>query len=234
MIKPQKYTAICTAKERVSAKVYVAEFAILELGGMRYQPGHTIMLMIAPAINRSMSIASAPRDEHKFTLAYDVSPGGPGSQWMMHLNIGDSIPFMGPLGKFLWDEASPRKKVFVATGTGIAPYRAMLDHWLDLGAPSQISLYWGLRHEEDIFWHEYITQMVQAHPNLHYLLTLSKPTPAWGGPKGHVTDHLFVQEAQMSNSDFYLCGNRAMVSEVYERLLAAKVPEAQVKRELFF
>lgn len=233
-MKSQKYTAVCVVKEKVSAKVYVADFAIRESGGMPHAAGHTIMLMLADGVHRSMSLASAGAQSEKFTLAYDVSPGGPGSRWMINLRVGETVSFVGPLGAFLLDSESRRKKVFVATGTGIAPFRAMIEDWSATGNGGEISLYWGLRHDEDVFWQEYFQKVAQASSNFHFLLTLSQATPAWSGERGRVTDHLFKLESNLQNNEYYLCGNTPMVKEVYERLQAREVPQAQIKRELFF
>jgi len=110
------------------------------------------MLNAAPGVNRSMSIASAPSDKTHILMCHDVSPNGPGSQWTINHNVGDQATFIAPLGMFVMDKESHRKKIMVATGTGVAPYRSMFIDYLENGGTDDITLYWGLRHEEDVYW----------------------------------------------------------------------------------
>ena len=141
--------------------------------------------------------------------------------------------FMGPLGIFTLDKASPRKKILIATGSGIAPFRAMIHDYLENGGSDDITLYWGLRYPEDIFWQEEFAVLSQKHPNFVFVLTLSQPIPNWQGKSGRVTAHL-GEIQNPTASDFYLCGNKDMVDEVQDHLLAKSVPKEQIKSELFY
>jgi len=129
---------------------------------------------------------------------------------------------------------SPKRKVFVATGTGIAPFYSMIAAYLKEGGAAEVDLYWGLRHEEDIFWQKEFEQLSRTHPNFRFVLTLSQPSDTWQGKRGHVGDHLFAEEKNLSGSDFYLCGNKDMVADMRAKLTAAGVPDMQVKFELFY
>lgn len=238
MIKPQKFTSHLVYIEKVSSKVYLKRFDLVTPREITFLPGQTVMLQVAPGVNRSMSIASPPAENTSILVAHDVSPMGPYSQWTINARVGDEMNFIGPLGVFVLDAASPRKKVFVATGTGIAPFRSMI---LDVFANREsrignreLSLYWGLRHEDDIYWQDEFATLAAKHSNFHFHLTLSQPEGSWQGAHGRVTDHVFGMERNLANSDFYLCGNRAMVEEVRNGLLARNVPKEQIKAELFY
>lgn len=241
--RPQKYTLRLSHLEKVSNKVYLKRFEVVEPSGFTFLAGQTVMLHVAPGVNRSMSIASPPADNTGFWVAHDVSPMGPYSKWTLDAKVGDTMTCMAPLGMFVLDRESPRKKVFVATGTGIAPFRAMLLEQLssnnELNAectnknPS-FTLYWGLRKEEDIFWKQEFDALAANHPNFRFVLTLSQPSDSWKGKVGRVTDHVFFDESSIPESDFYLCGSKAMVNEMEEKLLIAGVPKAQVKKEFFY
>jgi len=95
-------------------------------------------------------------------------------------------------------------------------------------------LYWGLRFAEDIFWKEEFDALAHRHPQFSFHLILSKPSPAWQGLRGHVTEHVLGSEKDFQTSDFYLCGNRAMVGDVCEQLLTRNVPKDHIKKELFY
>lgn len=232
--RPQKYTALVTAKKQVSSKVYVIDFALPESTPFTFLAGQTILWHLAPDVNRSLSIASDPAEPAKLMIANDITPMGPASIRTVEIAVGDEIPFMGPLGIFYLDHESAKKKIFVATGTGVAPFRSMLLRYLKQGGTDDVTLYWGLRYEEDIFWDEEFQDLAQAYPNFRYVLTLSRPTDTWHGKKGRVTDYIFVDESNLKGADVYLCGNKPMIAEMEEKLEAAGVPKEQVKKELFY
>lgn len=232
--KPQKYVTICSAKEQVSSKVYIARFQLEKPNEVAFYAGQTMMLYVAPGINRAMTIASPPQDTHELTIYQDISPGGPGSQWMQALKVGDPVEFMAPLGRFVLDHESPRRRVFVATGTGIAPFRAMLfDTTFDWRA-KETNLYWGLRYEEDVFLNNAFKIFDEQEPNFKFYFVLSKPSVNWKGLSGHVTDHVLANEKEVKETDFYLCGGRSMLTEMKDKLLALGVSETQIKFDPFY
>lgn len=234
MNSPQPYTVRLASKEKVSRTVYLVTFTLVSPPTMPFIPGQHVLVRLAPGVNRSMSIASVPADVGTILMCHDVSPMGPFSQWTINAKVGDELVFVGPLGIFTMDRTSSRRKVFVATGTGVAPFRSMIREALGAGDTSPIALYWGLRHEEDLYWQEEFAALAREHPNFQFVPTLSQPSEQWSGMRGRVTDHVFAMEKNFAIADFYLCGNRAMVEEMRSGLLAHQVPKEQIKTELFY
>jgi len=234
MIRPQRFKAILSKKEKISSKVYEVRLKLTEPQEILYQAGHTIMIYIASGVNRSMSIASPPKETNELTICWDVSPMGPGCQWLLSRQVGDPVEFMGPLGVFLYDHESPRKAVFIATGTGVAPFKSTLEEFLPSGTMKPSTLYFGLRHEEDIFWNERLKELSAQNPSFQYKLVLSQPSDSWQGKKGHVTDFVLQEETDLLMNDYYLCGSGNMVAQVHALLEEKGVPEHQIKKELFF
>jgi CDP-4-dehydro-6-deoxyglucose reductase, E3 len=233
--KPVIYKAKLIEKTPLTAKVFRARYELVDPQTVSFYAGQTIMLKVGGGINRAMSIASPPQDTTVITSVQDVSPGGPGSRWMIGLNLGDTVEFMAPLGRFVVDHESTRKKIFVATGTGIAPFRSMLlDNTDNRVANEDISLYWGLRHEEDAFLCDELKREDEARDKLIFYFTLSQPSDNWQGLRGHVTDHVFKNETDLKNCDFYLCGNRKMLMEMQEKLIANGVSHSQMKFDPFY
>ncbi len=236
--KPQLFTSRLGHIEKISSKVYLKRFDLVEPREMHFTAGQTVMLRVADGVNRSMSIASPPGETASITVAHDVSPMGPYSKWTISAKVGDEMKFMGPLGLFILDPSSRRNKVFVATGTGIAPFRSIL---LDVFSASRASpvpynifLYWGLRFEEDIFWREEFEALSRANPTFSFRLILSRPAPTWAGLTGHVTEHILENEKKLGENDYYLCGNKSMIEDMKEILLMRNVPKEQIKTELFY
>lgn len=234
---PLQYTAVIESKKQLTKNVYLVNFRLQNPPTISFLPGQTISLHAGEQLNRSMSIASAPSDAEHILMVHDVSPLGPGSRWTLAHDVGDIGTFMAPLGIFLLDN-SPRRKVFVATGTGIAPFRSMLLDLFSRNEPStmnnELVVYWGLRFEEDIYWKEEFEDFSRKNPKLTFKLTLSKPRETWNGLRGRVTDHVVQEEKNITESEFYLCGNKEMVRDVEAQLAAAGVPKQQVYKELYF
>lgn len=226
----QKIQVEVVKKEQVTEKVYMVTFRLVDPPTIDFRAGQNMMLMIAPGVNRTMSIASPPSKKDELLMVHDISPMGPGSQWTLGLKVGDRATIVAPTGGMLSFIDSPRRKVMVATGTGIAPFHAMI-----LDKPSYLmSLYWGLRHEEDVYWETEFETIAALNTSFRWQLILSQPTQSWTGARGHVTEHLFSSEKNFTNSEFYLCGNKAMIEEVRAKLLERDVPKEQIKTELFY
>ena len=163
--KPQKFSARLAEIKKISSKVYLERYELLEPKEIVFFPGQTVMLSITQGVNRSMSIASLPDEKNSILLVHDVGPMGPYSKWALAAKVGDPMSFMGPLGIFTLDKESTRNKVFVATGSGIAPFYAMAKDYCSHDGMSTISLYWGLRHEEDIFWQKEFEELAAQFSN---------------------------------------------------------------------
>ncbi len=233
--KPQLYTAKVAEKKQLTKTVYMARYELVDPRLISFVAGQTFMIKIAPGVNRSMSIASPPQDQNALTSIQDVSPGGPGSKWMESLKVGDMLQFMAPLGRFVVNQESPRKRVLVATGSGIAPFRSMMFDASDgLTSDKEVSFYWGLRHKEDIYLQNEIHELQKDFSNLKYYLVLSRPPEGWTGLAGHTTDHVLSIEKDLINSDFYLCGNKNMIKETCDELEKRGVPRTQMHFDPYY
>lgn len=230
----QKFHATVTAKEKISPHVYFVTFALQEPEVIPFRAGQCMMLMVSPGVNRTMSICSVPQETARVSMIADVSPMGPGSKWTIGLRVGDVANFVAPTGVFFFDEASPRKKIFVATGTGVAPFRSMIEEYLAKKGTATIELFWGQRHEEDVYWKENFDTLFDTYPTFSWHQVLSQPTSAWQGLKGHVTEHVLDSVKDLPQHDYYLCGNKNMIEDVRSQLLAKNVPKEQIKTELFY
>lgn len=232
--KPQKYQAVIEKKEQLTEFVYLVTFKLVEPTEITFLAGQTFMLNVAPGINRTMSICSEPSQTTRILMCHDVSPNGPGSKWTLEHNVGDTATFMAPLGMFTLDTESQRRKIFVATGTGIAPYRSMLLDYLLHGGSDDITLYWGMRHEEDLYWVSEFQELSIKYPNFRFVICLSQPSSSWQGSKGRVTEHVVQEELNIERSDVYLCGNQLMIKDIEVQLKDKHVPIHQIFKELYF
>jgi CDP-4-dehydro-6-deoxyglucose reductase, E3 len=171
-----------------------------------------------PTLNRpatrAYSIASPPIQKGRITLLLNLVPGGPGSTYLFGLKEGDATQFKGPAGSFYLKEDGRRDLLFVATGTGIAPFCSMLDHLLESGFSRSIILYWGLRSQRDLYYQKEFEALAEQRPNVRVITTLSRPEPGWTRAIGRVTKLVAEQVTSVANLSVYLCGNSGMIGEV--------------------
>jgi NAD(P)H-flavin reductase len=228
MQQPALHTARIKQIQKLTETVYLFTVSFLDTGAMEFQAGQYGTVIIDGATRRQYSFCSDPKQTDTVQMVIDTKPMGPGSKYFLSKKVGDAIQMLAPLGVFVMTP-SPRKKILIATGTGIAPLKSMI-----FDAPHDIPmvLYWGSRHEEDIYWQEELTQFAASHPHFSYHLILSQPKATWMGETGHVTEHI-AKEKDLSQADFYVCGNKQMIRDIKQLLLAHTVSEEQIKTELF-
>lgn len=181
---------------------------------------------------RSYSIANRP-GSGRVDLVVKLVEGGPASEWFRRITVGEEVRFTGPMGFFVLDLQHAGDVLFAATGTGIAPIVPMVEETLGRDEAGRVHLHWGVRAEEDLFWQDAIARL--ASPRLSTVVTLSQPSPAWGGERGRISDRVLALAPSLARPTFYLCGNGAMIKEVKAGLVARGVDrKRQIRTEAFF
>ena len=143
-------------------------------------------------ITRAYSIASPPGGDNRFALCLNRVQDGFMSNFLCDMQVGTEIHCQGPFSDFIL-RPPLRDTIFIATGTGVAPFRAML-HWLLAAEPrhqnKQLWLVFGNRAEKDIYYHQEFLGLAEEHANFHYLPALSRGGPDWRGLRGYVQEHV--------------------------------------------
>ena len=165
-------------------------------------------------VTRPYSIASPPSISNRVLLLFNLVSGGPGSSYLYGLREGDPATFKGPAGSFHLREDPTKRIVFVATGTGIAPFRSMILSALERDGTQPLMLFWGVRSERDLYYQDEFQDLADRYPHFSFVTTLSQPGPEWTGVRGRVSS--LIQERVASVADFavYLCGNGNMIEDV--------------------
>ncbi|MFZ3342365.1 MAG: FAD-binding oxidoreductase [Terriglobales bacterium] len=165
-------------------------------------------------ITRAYSIASPP-ENGRVALCLNRVHEGFMSNHLCNLAEGEEITFQGPFGNFILHPPM-RDTIFIATGTGIAPFRSML-HWL-LADPErhqgrELWLLFGARTETDLYYRDQFSRLSAAHANFHFIPSLSRATPDWRGLRGYVQEHVkdIVGDRQSEEMHAYICGLDKMV-----------------------
>lgn len=187
-----------------------------------------------PPCFRAYSISSSPQNNTQgFSTCLKVLENGRGSNWLNSLKIGDNIEFLGPNGNFLFKGAKDNV-IFIATGTGITPFNAMIDDELKRGNKKKMQLLFGLRHVSHIFYQDFFENLAKQHQNFTYDITLTKPENTdWQGKIGRVTDLLKSTALDPQNTEVYICGLKVMIEEVVNILKEKGLPQEHIHFEKY-
>lgn len=233
-----KFVARVAEKKDFNAKFLGVKLELVEPHRIEFSAGQYI-IMDVPGIEakRNYSIASLPEMNHAIELVADITPDGPGSSYFRAMKPGDEVKFMAPVGRFVVAKESQEEKlVFVATGSGITPFKSMIaDLLVSKMDKREMKLHWGLRFIEDLFWEEEWYQLTEEHENFGLDIVLSRPRlPEWKLCSGRVTDCLRGHGDNFEGTRFYLCGSQGMIEDTKTLLLDQGVQEDKIHYEKFY
>jgi ferredoxin-NADP reductase len=169
-------------------------------------------------ITRAYSIASPP-DGQRFALCANLVPEGHFTPFLFGLREGDEIEFKGPYGAFIL-RRPVLDSILVATGTGIAPFRSILQAGLREHPDRKFTLIFGVRYERGLLYQDEWLALARVYANLDYRPTLTRPLQYWRGLTGRVQQHMLDALGDRRDEDVYVCGLREMVDDVRARLKA--------------
>lgn len=198
---------------------------------LNFIPGQYLILKINEDRVSQYSLASTP-EQTNFELLVDVTPDGVSSKYVKNLKVSDEITYMKPMGKFTIQEITPQV-VFLATGSGIAPFKSMIPTLVESSPNTKIKLLFGLRHTTDLIYQDYFQNLQAHHPYFSCSYCLSQPNDQWSGLKGHITQHLETIK-DLAESSFYLCGSPDMIEEAHSKLINSQVPEDKIYFEKYW
>ena len=167
-------------------------------------------------LRRPYSIASVPDGSPRFELIVTQVEGGPGSTFLNHASIGTLLDVKGPQGTFARVNAGP--SLFVATGTGIAPFRGMLHDALAEASTAPLWVLFGVRRPADFLFGEALTGFARQSPRVRLEVTYSRPPLGWSGRTGYVQEHVCSLWSELGalggEPHAYVCGVKQMLLEV--------------------
>jgi len=190
------------------------EFEITGRDEFRFTPGQFVSIkedIAGREVTRAYSIASPPNG-NRFALCLNRVPEGLVSPRLFALELGEHVEVQQPLGYFTLRHPE-RPAVFVATGTGIAPFRSILLAALPNSAP--ITLLFGARHPHGLLYRDEFKSLARRHAHFRFIPTVTRPDETWQGGIGRVQAHLDEALAGHATApDVYICGLKEMVDDV--------------------
>lgn len=201
---------------------------------LEYTPGQFVSfkgLVTGREITRAYSLASPPSG-NRFELCLNRIREGMFSPYLFDLQPGNEVEMHPPMGYFV--PRSPfRDAVFVATGTGIAPFRGMLRWPPVLDGTARVTLLFGARHPEGLVYRDEFEHLAAARPGFAFLPTVTRPDSAWTGRTGRVQQHLDEALDGRRDIDVYICGLKAMVDDVRQILKKLGFDRKQIVAEKY-
>jgi len=199
-----------------------------------FKAGQYLQVIMEDGDRRNFSMANAARDNDGAELHIRHLPGGKFSvATLSKLTVGDTLRVELPYGDF-YLRASERPVILLASGTGFAPIKSIIETAIHAGSRRPMRLYWGARTREDMYLAELPTRWAARHPWFSFTPVLSEPSPAWTGRTGLVHDAVREDTADLAVAEVYACGNPLMVSAAQHDFTAGHgLPEAQFFADAF-
>ncbi len=203
---------------------------------LKYKAGQYVEFILRDGARRSYSMANAPHllgDPPQIELHIRHMPGGKFTDHVFNaMKEKEILRLEGPWGTFFLREDSAKPIVLLASGTGFAPIKAIVEHMQHRGIARPVWLYWGCRSARDLYQHAWAVQAADTMPHLTYVPVLSEAieADAWRGRVGLVHEAVLQDHPDLSAFEIYACGAPVMV-ESAERDF---VNQARLPRDAFF
>lgn len=228
-----------SALERASADVMVVTLQLPANNTFKYHAGQYVEFLLRDGSRRSYSMASAPHlqaDKPMMELHIRHMPGG---KFTDHVFGGmkekEILRIEGPYGSFFLREDSDKPIVLLASGTGFAPIKAILQHMQHQGITRPVTLYWGGRRPADLYQSAWLQAQCAAMPNLRYVPVVSdaQPEDQWTGRTGFVHQAVLQDTPDLSGHQVYACGAPVVVASAQRDYIAAGLPEEEFFADAF-
>ena len=205
--------------------------------GLAFQAGQYLNVKV-PGLEhpRAFSIASSPSEPNLIELNVRRVEGGAATNYLHdELSVGDTLEVTGPLGHFFVRKSAPEPMIFLAGGSGLSSPKSMILDLLENSDERQITLLYGARNQEEIYYQAFFEELAAKHDNFTYLLALSDEQGDWQGEKGFV--HELAErhfDNQFGGHKAYLCGPPPMIDACITSLMRGRLFEEHIYMENFF
>jgi Na+-transporting NADH:ubiquinone oxidoreductase subunit F len=209
--------------------------------GLTFKPGQYIQLqtpeyeLCSESVYRAYSMSSCSTECDVVDLAITKVEGGVCSTYVHdYLREGEELTINGPYGEFYLRD-SDSDILFISTGSGLAPIRAILQKMAQDHNPRKATLFFGARTREHLFFYDGLRELEKTLPNFTFVPTLSRPTEEdqWEGERGRVTDLIEKYIPDHADIEAYICGSPAMVESCEASLEQKGVPQERIFYDKF-
>ena len=225
------------AMERVADDVIVLRMKLPANEKMKFLAGQFIEFLLKDGSRRSFSMANPPHEAELIELHVRRVAGGNFTQHVFEkMKERDILRFEGPLGVFFLREESPKPVVLVASGTGFAPIKSLVEDAFERDLERPLTLYWGGRRPKDLYMNALAEKWASDHASFRYVPVISDALPEdqWQGRSGFVHRAVMQDFPDLSGHQVYACGVPIMVESARRDLtVACKLPEDEFYADSF-
>jgi len=218
--EPTRVRATIAGLRPLAREVLHLQLRLPEDAGLVYRPGQYMNVLLEDGRHRSFSMASRPNGTLVDFHVRRIPGGHFTDRHLGALREGEDLEVEIPLGSFHYHAEDNRPLVMVATGTGLAPIKSMLETLMDRDDCPPVSLYWGMRTEDELYLHDEIQTWGERLYDFHYMPVLSRAGAGWGGRRGHVQQAVLADLGDLSEHALYLCGSPAMIADAKTAFVA--------------
>ncbi len=198
---------------------------------MQFLAGQYIDILMKDDKPRSFSLANAPHDDEYLELHIRNILGGTFTHHVFtEMKERDILRIKGPLGGFFLHEDSAKPILFVASGTGFAPVKAIIEHALQIGVTRPMHFYWGVRKQTDF----YMLDKVKLWESRGIKFTAVVSDEAWPGRSGFVHQAVLEDYADLSGQQVYVCGAPVVVEAAHRDFTSQRnLPQEEFFSDVF-
>ena len=225
-----------TTMQKVSDDVMVLQLQLPANDTFHYRAGQYIEFLLRDGARRSYSMANAPQGS-SVELHIRHMPGGKFTDHVFGaMKEKEILRVEGPHGSFYLREDSEKPLILLASGTGFAPIKALLEHMLAQGITRKATLYWGGRRPADLYMDAWVREFQSRMPTLDYVPVVSDALPSdqWTGRTGFVHQAVLADFADLSTYQVYACGAPIVVESAKRDFVAqAALPDEEFFADAF-
>ena len=205
------------ALEKLSHDVMRVQLQLPAHTAFQFHAGQYLEFILRDGSRRAYSMATPPHvaaNTPAIELHIRHMPGGKFTDHVFGaMKEKEILRAEGPFGSFFLREDSDKPMVFLASGTGFAPIKALLEHMQHKDMTRPVSLYWGGRRPEDLYMDAWLKELSTSMPNLSYVPVISDALPEdhWIGRTGYVHQAVLDDFADLSGHEVYACGAPVVV-----------------------
>ncbi|GAA6119962.1 CDP-6-deoxy-delta-3,4-glucoseen reductase [Acidovorax sp. FG27] len=213
---------------RASHDVMIVRLQLPAADTFRYHAGQYIEFILRDGARRAYSMATAPHSQAEAPGVELHIRHMPGGRFTDHVFTGmkekEILRIEGPFGSFFLREDSDKPIVLLASGTGFAPVKALIEHMRFKGIERPTTLYWGGRRPGDLYLDAWLRERLADMPQLRYVPVVSHALPedAWTGRTGFVHQAVLDDFADLSGHQVYACGAPVVVESARAAYTAAR------------
>ena len=223
--------------EKVADDVMIVRLKLPANERLQFLAGQYIDFLLKGGERRSFSMANAPHADELLELHIRQVAGGSFTEHVFgKMKERDILRLEGPLGSFFLREDSAKPIVLVASGTGFAPIKSIIESSVHRKVTRPMVLYWGARRPKDLYLNALPEKWAREQPNFRYVPVISeaRPEDAWTGRSGFVHRAVMEDLPDLSAHQVYACGVPIMVDSARRDFIAqCKLPEDEFYADSF-